>query len=336
MLTDKKALGFKDVLISPCPSNVRSRSEVSLEREFTFKNGLTKTLIPIIAANMANIGTFKVAKILSKYKMLTCLVKTMPVEAYATNFHTYPEIIPYVAVTVGLHENNYLEAVMKAAPVEFICLDVANGYMEQFVHFVLQIKAEYPNHVVIAGNVATREGADRLYEAGADIVKVGIGSGSVCTTRYKTGVGVPQISAIDDCMADTTMMTTYMCSDGGCTNPGDVAKAFVAGADFVMLGGMLADTTETGPVFNGSAFEPLCGDRGKATDHNRDYKTSEGKRVIFDHTQGSTPLDDRIRGILGGLRSTGAYIGQNKIENFYKADLIQVTEQTNDWLGGPR
>ena len=161
-----------------------------------------------------------------------------------------------------------------------------------------------------------------LEEAGADIIKVGVGSGSVCTTRFKTGVGVPQITAVDETKHPGSI-SDYICSDGGCTSPGDIAKAFVAGADFVMIGGMLAGTKETGSVFNGSAWG-----------NDKEYKTSEGKRVTFD-TEAPQSLDDRIKSILGGLRSTGSYIGQKNIEDFYKAELIQVNEQTNDIWGPP-
>lgn len=317
MLTDRKGLGFKDVLIVPEPSNIRSRKDVSLEREFSFQNRLKKTFVPIIAANMEGIGTFKTAKVLSKYKMITCIHKETPLAAYEANFLLYPEIFPYIACTVGLNDRETLYSLQRdRIPVDIFCADVANGYMTQFIDYVSWIREEFPEKIIIAGNVATEEGAQALYEAGADIIKIGIGSGSVCTTRYKTGVGVPQISAIDNCFD-----TPYICSDGGCTGPGDTAKAFVAGADFVMLGGMFAGTIETGSVFSGSAH--YC---------DRDYKTSEGKTIQLPAMQS---LDDQVIEILGGLRSTGSYIGQDKIENFYKASLIQVNEQTNNWFGPP-
>lgn len=323
MLTDRKAFGFKDVLIVPQASDIRSRKEVSLEREFTFRNGLKKTFVPIMAANMANIGTFKVAHILSKYKMLTCIVKDTSYEEYEAFYGYSPEIFPYLATTIGLKEPKFLAKLLDAFPIDIICIDVANGYMDQFTESVYRIGERYPEQIIIAGNVATAEGAQKLYEAGADVIKVGIGSGSVCTTRYKTGVGIPQITAIDDVLAPVKgpILDYLVCSDGGCTGPGDVAKAFVAGADFVMLGGMLAGTDETGQTFSGSAFG-----------NTKDYKTDEGKTVSV-HRDGS--LDSRISSILGGLRSCGSYIGQKKIEDFYKADLIQVLEQTNDVYGGP-
>ena len=326
MLSDKRALGFKDVLIIPQASDIRSRKEVSLERTFKFRNGQELTCVPIIAANMANIGTFKVAQVLSKYKMLACIVKSMPLDAFINNAMYNPEPWPYIVPTFGLSEGAYITVFQHHFPTDMICLDVANGYMKDFINYVTDIKDQFPDKVIIAGNVATAEGAERLYEAGADIVKVGIGSGSVCTTRYKTGIGVPQITAIDDCekMAAYYDGCIYTCSDGGCTGPGDVAKAFVAGADFVMLGGLLAGTRETGNIYQGSAH---------LTDWDGGYKTSEGKRVNLQEPVQS--LDERLQDILGGIRSTGSYIGQRRIEDFNKADLIQVQEQTNDIFGRP-
>lgn len=324
MLTDKKALGFNDVLIVPEASDINSRKEVNLERTFYFNfhenvYTLQKTFVPIIAANMESIGTFKVAKVLAKYKMITCLHKKTPLHEYVINYKSNPEIFPYIACTVGLNDYNYLSDILQNIPIDIICLDVANGYMKQFVQYVSDIKDSYPDKIIIAGNIATFDGAQALMNAGANIVKVGIGSGSVCTTRYKTGVGYPQISAIQSSMD----YGPYICSDGGCTSPGDIAKAFVAGADFVMLGGMLAGTEETGVEFHGSAY----------LKHEVSYRTSEGKSVGFIDITRS--LDHVIQDILGGLRSTGSYIGQRNIETFYKAELIQVNEQTNDWFGGP-
>lgn len=322
MLTDKRTLGFNDVLIVPEASDINSRKEVNLEKEFIFNNGIRKIFVPIIAANMESIGTFKVAKVLSKYKMITCIHKQTPLHEYITNLKSNPEIFPYVACTVGLNDYNYLSDILQNIPIDIICLDVANGYMKQFVQYVSDIKDSYPDKIIISGNVATPTGAVCLHEAGADIIKIGIGSGSVCTTRYKTGVGIPQITAITECSRISTC-SPYLCSDGGCTSPGDIAKAFVAGADFVMIGGLLAGTEETGVEFHGSAY----------LKQEVSYRTSEGKSVGFIDITRS--LDHVIQNILGGLRSTGSYIGQRNIEDFYKAELVQVTEQTNDWFGRP-
>lgn len=320
MLTDKQALGFKDVLIQPRPSLIRSREEVILERTFEFKSGKTLTCVPIIASNLTSIGTWTTANILSKYKILTCMHKYVSLESYLSAVKNWPEVCPYVIPTLGLDDYSSLDRLSEAG-YNFICLDVANGYMKDFSTFVSNIFKNYPQFTIIAGNVATQEGVYNLYREGAEIVKVGIGSGSVCTTRYKTGVGIPQVTAVNECSNGEA----YICSDGGCTSPGDVAKAFVAGADFVMLGGMLSGTPETGYELHGEAFL-------QKTDDTNYYRTSEGKLVKVP-SKGS--LSEVIEDILGGLRSCGSYIGEKDIENFYKADLIQVREQTNNCFGEP-
>lgn len=324
MLSDKRALGFKDVLIRPEWSLIKSRQDVSLERKFKFKNGTERIFTPIIASNIRQIGTIETAKVLSRYHMLTCMNKNVTLKEWDHWLDKYdPDVMSYVIPTVGLDQEDTVgELYDRKKPGQFdiICLDVANGYMNSFINYANKISGKFPEFVFMAGNVATLEGAKALADVGVDIVKVGIGSGSVCTTRYKTGVGVPQITAIDD----TFNTEAFICSDGGCTNPGDVAKAFVAGADFVMLGGLLAGTRETGSVLQGSAYTPSRDGR---------YKTSEGKRVDLQEPVQS--LDERLQDILGGLRSTGSYIGQPFIKDFGKAELIQVTEQTNDWLGPP-
>ena len=328
MLTDQTYLGFKDVLIKPAPSDVKSRKEINLTRKFTFKGGIEKTFTPVVGSNMIGVGTFRAAKVLAKYEMLTCIGKRATMWDWKTCYNAYPEIFPYVAVTVGLRDASIIDSLdYNKIPVDIVCCDVANGYQEQFVEFVSYIKSRFPNKTVIAGNVATSYGAEALWEAGADIVKIGIGSGSVCTTRFKTGVGVPQISAITDGLEAHRSSEQYIMSDGGCTGPGDIAKAFVAGADFVMIGGMLAGTKETGVVFQGNAYVP------KDNTLNL-YRTSEGKQV--NQFMAEDLLEDRLLDILGGLRSAGAYMGKKNISDWWQADLVRVNEQTNDWFGEPK
>ncbi len=128
--------------------------------------------------------------------------------------------------------------------IRYVCIDVANGYTESFVGFVAKFREAYPRITVMAGNVVTGEMTEELILSGADIVKVGIGPGSVCTTRSMTGVGYPQLSAVIECADAAHGLGGRICADGGCTTPGDVAKAFGGGADFVMLGGMLAGHDE--------------------------------------------------------------------------------------------
>lgn len=323
MLTNVKGLGFSDVLIVPRPSNIASRKDVILERNFQFSNGRSINCIPIIASNLASIGSLSTGLVLGKQKILTCLHKSIKPWEVKEQFNVIGDQVQYFIPTVTLDDYKTIEEYAKSEiPVKIICLDVANGYMARFTNFVSNVKSEFPQFVVLAGNVAEFQGYQNLIYSGADIVKVGIGSGSVCTTRYKTGVGVPQITAISEAKQ---VKHGLVCSDGGCTNPGDIAKAFVAGADFVMIGGMLAGTSETGTEIHGEAYLQETGEPGM-------YRTSEGKLVTVPE-QGS--LQNVISDILGGLRSTGAYIGERSIEHYWKANLIQTNEQTNNVFGEP-
>lgn len=329
---DYVKLGFKDVMIVPRPSEIKSRSEVDLIRKFTFENGVEWQGVPIVASNMTTIGTFEMAEALAKYKMLTCVHKHYPIYAWnhwTNSIDSNKDIINHVAVTSGISENDLdrLDTIMAIADFPFICLDVANGYMTRFIDVIAKVRERYPNKILIAGNVVEYRGAHLLAQAGVDIIKIGIGSGSVCTTRRMTGVGYPQISAIDECEKITIVGNRYIMSDGGCVVPGDLAKAFVAGADFVMLGGMLAahNENETTEFYGMSSIKAL-----KEYGEKKDYRVAEGKLVnLSPRGSVSKTLDE----ILGGLRSTGSYINCKTLDNFSQAKLIHVTEQTNDVFG---
>lgn len=326
----KPKLGFNDVLIEPRPTSIKSRSEVNLERTFNFKSG-SWTGVPIVAANMDTIGTFEMAQQLYKHKILTCIHKYYSVDnwhkailAYSFLHSTKP--LQYIAVSSGVdtYELEKVDILLKAYPlIKFICLDVANGYMEKFADTVKTVRQKHPDKIIIAGNVATPDGVDYLKYAGADIVKIGLGSGSVCTTRKITGVGYPQISAIDECSKNDC----YIMSDGGCTTPGDIAKAFVAGADFVMLGGMLAAHYECGTT----SYYGMSSQEAMDKHNCSSKKTPEGKIVKL---KSRGPVNNTILQILGGLRSAGSYISCKNIEDYsLMANLIHVTEQTNNVYG---
>lgn len=244
-------LGFKDVLIRPKRSTLKSRSEVSLVREFNFRNASqTWSGIPIMAANMDTTGTFEMAAALAKHQMFTAIHKHYSIEEW-TDFLSKNDasVTDYLALSTGTgnQDRTKMNVLLKQfSQLRFICIDVANGYSEHFVDFVKQTREEHPEKIIIAGNVVTGEMVEELLLAGADIIKVGIGPGSVCTTRVKTGVGYPQLSAIIECADAAHGLGGQIISDGGCTIPGDVAKAFGGGADFVMLGGMFAGHDESG------------------------------------------------------------------------------------------
>ena len=253
-------LDYSDVLIRPKRSTLGSRKDVDLQRGFTFRNYLgARPLnepedysgIPIMASNMDGVGTFEMADTLAKQSIFTCLVKTYSVEELVEFFNTDNESrTDNVAISIGIMEkdqqkfSDVYEQV--GARIKYVCIDVANGYSERFSNFVRKFRKQYPYVVIIAGNVVTGEMTEELILNGADIVKVGIGPGSVCTTRIQTGVGYPQLSAVIECADAAHGLGGHIIADGGCNCPGDVAKAFAGGADFVMLGGMLAGHDEGG------------------------------------------------------------------------------------------
>ena len=245
-------LDYKDVLIRPKRSTLKSRSQVRLERKFNFRNSKAYYEgVPIMAANMDGVGTFEMADKLAEGGLFTCLVKTYSVEDIVSYFNAdIPERLDNVAMSIGSSDTDFHKLVDVQAKIEhklkYVCMDIANGYSDHFAARVRKVRDQFPGLTIIAGNVVTREMTEELILSGADIVKVGIGPGSVCTTRIQTGVGYPQLSAVIECADAAHGLGGHIIADGGCTCPGDVAKAFAAGADFVMLGGMLAGHNEGG------------------------------------------------------------------------------------------
>jgi GMP reductase len=333
-------LGFKDVMIRPKRSTLSSRSQVSLERAFTFLHtGQTWSGIPIMAANMDTVGTFSMATALARWRLFTAMHKHYSPDAWDTALATLPAAaFEHLAISTGttMTDCEKLNSILKRHPaLKFICIDVANGYSEHFVEFVKRIRSLHPNKVIIAGNVVTGEMVEELLLAGADIIKVGIGPGSVCTTRAKTGVGYPQLSAIIECADAAHGLSGQIISDGGCTCPGDVAKAFGAGADFVMLGGMLAGHTEGGGdilekdgktevLFYGMSSETAM---EKYSGGVADYRASEGKTIVLPYCG---PVENTVKDILGGLRSACTYVGARKLKELTKrTTFVRVMEQHN-------
>lgn len=336
-------LGFKDVMIRPKRSTLKSRSVVSLSRKFKFKNSENEWEgIPIIAANMDTVGTFEMAVELAKHQLITAVHKHYSLEDWKSFYKENQNILDYVSVSTGTGNKDaeLLEKVIKACPaLRFICIDVANGYSEHFVSFVRKVREKYPDKIIIAGNVVTGEMVEELLLSGADIVKVGIGPGSVCTTRVKTGVGYPQLSAIIECADAAHGLSGQIISDGGCKVPGDVAKAFGGGADFVMLGGMLAGHNESGGELieeeNGKKYKLFYGMSSQTAMYKysggvAEYRASEGKTIKLPY-RGS--VKDTIQDILGGLRSTCTYVGAGHLKELTKrTTFIRVQEQHNDWF----
>lgn len=332
-------LDFIDVLIRPKRSVLKSRSEVLLERELKFKH--TQTIwhgVPIIAANMDHTGTVNMAKELSSHQLLTALDKFISLEEWEKTIKKHGKVVPYCFLSVGIGDHDFvnLEKLMKIAEAPFICLDVANGYTERFVSNLEHLRERYPKTVIMAGNVVTGEMSEELILSGADIVKIGIGPGSVCTTREKTGVGYPQLSAIIECADAAHGLGGHVCADGGCATPGDVAKAFAAGADFVMLGGMFAGHDEcSGEVIeeHGKKYKRFYGmSSSEAMERHHgtvaDYRASEGRSVNVPYRG---PVKNTVLDILGGIRSTCTYVGASRLKELSKrTTFIRVARQLNE------
>lgn len=333
-------LDYQDVLFKPKRSTLTSRKDVDLTRTFKFSNsGKEWTGIPIMSSNMDGVGTFSMAKVLQEHKMITVLRKHYSLEDWKTAIGDGVKM-KYLSVCTGtgvIWDKNApdyatMKEVLKRYPdIPFICVDVANGYHENYGDFIERLRYEYQDKTIIAGNVITAEMTEELILRGADIVKCGIGPGSVCTTRLMTGVGVPQLSGIIECSDAANGVGGHIIADGGCVYPGDVAKAFGAGAHFVMLGGMLAGHDEAeGEVVDGKVqFYGMSSNAAMATHGSRKdgYRGAEGKVVQIPH---KGPVKDTITEILGGVRSACTYIGAKRLKDMGKCTtFVRVNNVVN-------
>jgi len=333
-IEDDIKLDFRDVLIRPKRSTLASRKEVNLARTYKFKHSGTEwTGVPIMAANMDGVGTLEMAEALYNHRMFTCLVKSYTEDQFediVTNVGGN-----YFAVSTGTSDTDFqrlTRAINSYPEIHFICIDVANGYQERFADYVGRVREAFPHCTIIAGNVVTADMTQELILRGADIVKVGIGPGSVCTTRVQTGVGYPQLSAIIECADAAHGLGGHIIADGGCTCPGDVAKAFGAGADFVMLGGMLAGHDEGGgTVEDGKiTFYGMSSDTAMEKHHGgvNEYRSSEGRTVSIPY---KGAVKDTVLDLLGGIRSTCTYVGAPTLKQLPKCTtFIRVNRQIND------
>ena len=353
-------LDFKDVLIRPKRSVLSSRKEVDLTRTYAFKYSKLKwSGIPIMAANMDGVGTWDMVKELSKQRLFTCLVKSYTIYDWNTLDKKFNH--DYFAISVGTADFDKLSVVLDSHPeIKFICIDVANGYSEHFGAFVSKVRESFPDKTIIAGNVVTADMTQELVLRGADIVKVGIGPGSVCTTRIQTGVGYPQLSAIIECADAAHGLGAHIIADGGCSCPGDVAKAFGAGADFVMLGSMLAGTDQGGgeiitkryitnelnpiPKMSGTAYDEdervveekhfvqFYGMSSETANNKhfgglKEYRSSEGRTVLVPYKGDVAQV---VQDILGGVRSTMTYVGAKQLKHLSKcATFVRCTQTHN-------
>jgi len=331
-------LDYKDVLFKPKRSKLESRRDVDLTRTFKFHHGNEWTGVPIMSSNMDGVGTFEMAKVLQEHKMLTVMRKHYSVDDWKEQSQGVK--MKYLSVCTGTgviwdkDAKDYatMKAVLEMYPdIKFITIDVANAYHENYADFIARVRDAYPDKTIIAGNVISAEMTEELIIKGADIVKCGIGPGSVCTTRLMTGVGVPQLSGIIECADAANGIGGHIIADGGCVYPGDVSKAFGAGAHFTMLGGMLAGHDESeGEVVNGKIqFYGMSSDAAMATHGTRKdgYRGAEGKVVELPH---KGPVEATVVEILGGLRSTCTYIGAKRIKDMPKCTtFVRCTQQVN-------
>lgn len=370
-IKDTTELDFCDVLFKPKRTTLNSRSEADVIREYKFKYyPYTLNSCGIMASNMATTGTFAINNVLQKYQAITCLHKhydfsdtenrqyilqNRQKEESGNNSYTF--------VSTGLKDDKErLFALLsdKELKIDKLCIDIANGYIPKLLAFVKEVRAKFPHLLIMVGNVVTGDMTQDLILSGADIVKVGIGPGSVCTTRKLTGVGRPQLSAILECADAAHGVGGLVCADGGCTCAGDIAKAFGAGADFVMIGGMLAGTDEAAGdliekivqtnqlVANNKNPNELCflqkkekykqfyGMSSQLAQEKHFggmacYRASEGKVVEVPY-KGSAELV--IQEVLGGIRSTMSYIGARRLKDIPKCTTFyRVNRQLNEVFG---
>jgi len=336
-------LDYKDVLLRPKRSTLKSRSEVDLDRTFKFRWSKREwTGVPMVVANMDTVGTFTMAIEMAKHHCMVAMHKHYTVDEWKAFAAEQPQAAPYVAASSGTSASDLakLDAILTACPsITFICLDVANGYSEFFVNAVKNVRERWPSHTIMAGNVVTNEMTEELIMHGADIVKVGIGPGSVCTTRKQTGVGYPQLSAVIECADAAHGLGGFVCADGGITCPGDAAKAFGGGADFIMMGGIWAGTDEAAGTIverDGKRFKQFYGMSSSTAMQKHaggvaEYRSSEGKTVEVAH---KGPVAAIVLDMLGGLRSACTYIGAHTIKEMPKrTTFIRVTQQLNQVFG---
>jgi GMP reductase len=322
-------LDFDDVLIRPKRSDAPSRKSVELLRTFKMPySGQEFTCLPIIAANLDTVGTFAMARALAKQFVCCALHKFYSLDDLEYFYSRDKESL-YSFYTLGIKDDDLVKLTTLTARVgglNLICVDVANGYTKYFVNKVKIIRELYPYSVLMAGNVATPEMVQELILEGVDIVKVGIGPGAFCKTRLVTGVGYPQLSAIIECADAAHGLGGFVCADGGCKTSGDIAKAFGAGADFVMLGGMLAGTLECEGTWTEEGLQVYGMSSKEAQDKYSggipEYATSEGKCSIV---PAKGPVTNILSEITGGLRSACSYVGARGLKDFSKCTTFVRT-----------
>ena len=348
-ISDDIKLSYDDVLIVPQANSFKSRKDIEVEVEYGFLHS-SKVFrgVPIMTANMATCGTFEIAKVLSTYNIITTFHKYYTVSEYVDFFKEFNSSYT-ICYTLGSREKDIeqLKEMIEMRLIDnfdFICIDVPNGYIDVFIETISLVRGLCPNHIIIAGNVVTPEQTLKCLKAGCDVVKIGIGPGSACTTRRMAGVGYPQISAVLECskvaqeyVAKTGHRGRVIC-DGGQQFVGDVCKGFCAGADFNMFGSMFSGYDESGgevvefygkkykEYFGSSSTKALNKFYGKKDKH----RASEGRETYVEY-KGS--IHDFIQELFGGIRSCGTYIGAKGISEFFERSVfVRTNQQVTNYL----
>lgn len=349
---DDIKLDFSDVLIVPhglrsyeggCePSRVNSRKDVRVETLFSIDMGNAKRVIrgcPIIASNLSTVGTITMAKAMEQNNMFTSLHKFTPNVQLLEFFQT--DESRKSLYTMGISKNDLkkfldlYDMLPSDKKITKVMIEVANGYIESFYDFIKQFKAIFPTTIVFAGTVCTPEGVRILSHAGADVIRIGIGTGAVCTTRIKTGIGYPQLSALIECSEEARKQGKLILSDGGCQSAGDIVKAFCAGANFVMIGSLLAGTDECEHDKDDKGnllYFGMSSHIAQQIHYNeqREYRGSEGRKVFI---QPKGPVQPILDDIIGGIRSACTYLNAQQIDKlFERSKFIRVNHQYNAML----
>lgn len=344
-IEDDIKLGFSDVLIKPKRSTIKSRSDVNLNRTFTFPHSKhTWAGAPIIVANMTTTGTLEMHDAMDHWGGLTALHKYYTVDDILEHFNDELMRPEYhgpdnLIVTIGMKDADFsiksLHELNHRISTKWICIDVANGYMERFSDLVSKVREEFPSKIIIAGNVVTSEMTEQLILAGADIVKVGIGQGAQCTTRRVTGIGIPQLSAVIECADAAHGLGGHIISDGGITCVGDIVKAFGGGADFVMAGSFFGGTTEcSGDIITvgGTQYKKIYGMSSQYANDTfnggmHTYRASEGRQSLIEYRG---PVSNVLQEISGGVRSAMSYMGAISIKHIPRCcTFVRVNSQLN-------
>jgi IMP dehydrogenase len=338
-----RALSFDDIQLVPRFNNIASRKNPDTSVEF----GELKLEIPVFSANMNTVTGVDMAAEMNNLGGLGVLHRFCSIEDNRGMFSILNSRGYDTIISLGVNEGLDRVSALYEVGARYFCIDIAHGHSRAVGELVKQIKEAYPDTFVIAGNVCTRTGAEYLSSVGADAIKIGVGPGSVCTTRIKTGFGIPQFTAIQEC----SRVNVFKIADGGIRTPGDAVKAFVAGADAIMLGGMLAGTNETpGEIIeevDESTFryeDSKSGQRSGVMNVNRyklfrgmaskeaqddfmgsmaEWKAAEGVEIRVD---AKGPVENVISDLMGGIRSGMTYCGANNLQQIReRAEWVEIS-----------